>query len=180
MKRNKIRIIARLKYSLVLYLVVVTTHSNGQEFKNTVLLEPGKQSPTASLDDISWIQGRWTCEAFGGVAEEHWMPPSGNSMLSMFRLTVNGKTKFFELQSITNENNTLMYRLKHFNADLTGWEEKNEPVEFPLVKVTKGKVFFSGLTFEHVDENRMNVYVRLGFEQKPKEEVLFVYKRMTR
>ncbi len=55
-------------------------------------------------------------------------------------------------------------RLKHFDSELKGWEEKDETVDFKLVKLTPDKVFFDGLTFERISDNEINVYVRFESE----------------
>ncbi len=46
----------------------------------------GGNSPEATLEDVSWIAGHWKGEAFGGIAEEIWSPPLGDSMMFVFKL----------------------------------------------------------------------------------------------
>jgi hypothetical protein len=116
------------------------------------------------LENIAWIAGNWKGEAFGGITEENWSKPSGGSMMATFKLIVDGKVNFYEIETISEENNSLILRLKHFNNDLKGWETKDETVDFPLLKITKNKAIFEGMTFESVDEHNMIVYVAL--EQK--------------
>ncbi|MGK7370512.1 MAG: DUF6265 family protein [Candidatus Halalkalibacterium sp. M3_1C_030] len=144
---------------------------------NTMRIDSTMASPPATLQDIAWIQGHWQGEAFGGIVEEVWTPPLGGSMMCAFKLVVNNEVRFYELVTISEEENTLMLRLKHFHKDLKGWEEKNETVDFPLVKVTPGKVFFDGFTFERISENEMNIYVIIGEEGK-EQETKFNYKRV--
>jgi hypothetical protein len=48
--------------------------------------------------------------------------------------------------TIVAEGGSISYRLKHFNADLTGWEEKNEVQSFGLVAREGDTWFFDGLT----------------------------------
>lgn len=146
------------------------------QFPNTVTLEPASESPNASLSDIAWIQGHWQGEAFGGIIEDVWTPPLGGSMMAAFKLVVDGEVQFYEIVTISEESNTLMLRLKHFHKDLKGWEEKDETVDFPLVKVSKDKVFFDGFTFERVNDNEMNVYVRIENRDGTHEQ-RFNYKR---
>lgn len=94
-----------------------------------------------------------------------------------FKLVVDNKVQFYELVTITEVENTLMLRLKHFHADLKGWEEKNETVDFPLVKLTPGKVFFDGFTFEKVNGKEMNIYVRIE-DKEGMQEQKFNYKKV--
>ena len=81
-------------------------------------------------------------------------------MMGSFKLVQGGKVKFYEIITISEVEETLIMRLKHFDPQLKGWEEKDETVDFKLVKLSPDKVFFDGLTFERISENEMNVYVR--------------------
>ncbi len=143
-------------------------------FENTLKYEEGSESPKASLNDISWIQGYWKGEAFGGIVEETWTPPSGGSMMCVFKHTVNGTVTFYEIVTIAEENESLIIRLKHFNSDLKGWEEKDETVDFRLVKVTPNRVYFDGFTFEKVSDKEINMYVVIK-EKEGSSEVKFNY-----
>ena len=164
-----------------LFLILLTgarsTHAQETGSPNTLALDSGEVSPEATLADIAWIQGHWRGEAFGGVTEEIWTPPLGGSMMCAFKLVVNGEVRFYEIVTITEENNSLMLRLKHFHKDLKGWEEKDETVDFPLVKVTPDMVFFDGFTFERISKDEINMYVIIGDESK-EQEAKFNYKRV--
>ncbi len=146
--------------------------------QNTRTLIEGMTSPKATLEDVSWIQGHWKGEAFGGIAEEVWAPPLGNSMMFVFKLVHDGKVRFYEIGHIQQQEETLLMQLKHFHGNLKGWEEKEETVDFKLVKVEEGKLFFDGLTFEHVSNTEMNVYVVIGDEDGKTQEATFHYKRI--
>jgi len=137
-----------------------STSNFAQEAGQTLELPKDGVSPQATLADIQWIQGHWTGKAFGGQAEEIWSPPLGESMMGSFKLVQDGKVKFYEIITISEIEQTLIMRLKHFDSELKGWEEKDETVDFKLVKLAPTKVFFDGMTFEKISENEMNVYVR--------------------
>ncbi len=132
-------------------------------------------SPKATLEDVAWISGYWRGEAFNGEVEEIWSFPSGNSMVASFKLVADDEVKFYEIETITEKNGTLMLQLKHFHSDLRGWEEKDETVDFLLVKITENRVYFDGMTFEKVSENEMNVYVRIKQADNVSEEMKFNY-----
>ena len=133
-------------------------------------------SPQASLEEVSWIQGYWKGEAFGGITEEFWSPPLGDSMMFSFKLVVDNKVIFYELGGIRQVDETLLLQLKHFGNDFKGWEEKDETVDFKLVKIEKSKVYFDQFTFEKISENEMNLYVVID-ENGESEEVKFNYKK---
>ncbi len=103
--------------------------------QNTVKFPENGNSPAANLNDISWIAGHWKGEAFGGITEEIWSPPLGDSMMFVFKLVNDGKVSFYETGYIKQVGKTLILQLKHFHGDLRGWEEKDETVDFKLVKI---------------------------------------------
>ena len=146
--------------------------------ENTITLDSGNSSPKASINDVEWITGHWKGKAFGGEVEEIWTPPLGGSMMCAFKSVVDGKVKFYEFIAIIEENESLILRLKHFHHNLKGWEEKDETVDFPLVKITENKVNFDGFTIKKISENELNVFVMIGGEDKA-QEVKFNYKRVS-
>ena len=109
--------------------------------------------------------------------EEIWTPPLGGSMMAAFKLVVNGQVKFYELETILEQEETLILKLKHFSSKLHGWEEKQETVDFKLEKVTDDKVYFDGMTFEKVSNGEMNVYVLIGDEGE-EQETKFNYRKI--
>jgi len=146
--------------------------------QNTMKFDEAVGSPEANLDDIGWIAGHWQGEAFGGITEEIWSAPLGNSMMGAFKLIAENKVQFYELVTITEINNTILLQLKHFHGNLKGWEEKDETVDFRLVKVSPSKVYFDEFTFELIDENTLDVYVVIGSKDGTASETLFRYFRV--
>lgn len=145
--------------------------------QNTISFEEGSTSPKATLEDVSWIEGHWLGEAFGGITEEIWSPPLGDSMMFSFKLIVDGKVQFYELGHIQQIDETLLLQLKHFHGNLKGWEEKDETVDFKLNKIEGNRIYFDEFTFEKINENEINLYVVVGNEDGTSEEVKFNYKR---
>lgn len=147
------------------------------KYPNTLFLEEGSHSPTASLNAMEWLAGHWKGEAFGGITEELWAPPLAGSMMGSFKLVVDNQVVFYEIMTLSEEDSSLVLRLKHFNNDLTGWEEKEETHDFKLVKVSDDKVYFEGFTFERVHQDEINIYVVIE-DAGEKEEVKFPYTRV--
>lgn len=160
-----------MKNYLTLLLFLVTSILISQ---NTLKLEDNA-SPNANINDVVWIAGHWQGEALGGITEEVWTKPLGKSMMGSFKLVSEGVVQFYELCTITEENNSLLLRIKHFDKELKGWEEKDTSIEFPLVKIEKNKAFFDGLTFEKISEEELNIYVIFN-EEGEEIEMKFNYK----
>ena len=146
-------------------------------YENTLKFDSYEGTPEATLSVLNFITGHWQGEAFGGITEEIWSPALGGSMMCVFKLVVEGNVLFYEICTITEEDNTLILRLKHFNRDLKGWEEKEETVDFRLVKVEKNRVYFDEFTFEKVNDNEMNIYVVIQ-NRDEENEVKFNYRRL--
>lgn len=140
---------------------------------------PAGPPARATLTDFAWIVGHWTGTGLGGTSEEMWMPAAGGAMLGSFRQVKDGKVVFYELLTLLERDGTVVLRLKHFNADLTGWEEKAHALEFPLVALTPTQAVFNAMTFTHEDKDAFRVHLRLRDSKTgtTREEV-FEYKRV--
>ncbi len=139
-------------------------------------LSEGMSSPLATVEQVAWVAGHWKGKAFGGDTEEIWSKPTAGSMMGSFKLSEGEDVVFYELCLFRNVDKTILFQLKHFGADLKGWESQNETVDFPLVKMTKDVAYFDGITFERISDDEMHVYVRIEEEGKV-EDVQFVYHR---
>ncbi len=114
-----------------------------------------------SFEDFEWLAGRWEGEAFGGQFEEVWSPAAGGSMCGTFKLMVNDAVSFYEIFTITLDSAGPVLRLKHFNADLTGWEEKDEVITFPFVGGDANELSFDGLVYRKTSENTMRIILNI-------------------
>jgi hypothetical protein len=136
-------------------------------------------APKASLEDFRWLVGHWTGTGLGGTSEELWSAAAGGAMLGSFRQLQDGKVVFYELLTLLERDGTVVLRLKHFNPDLTGWEEKGQVLEFPLLEVTPTKAVFNAMTFTHDDRDTFRVSLRLRDKKSGEiREELFEYKRV--
>jgi hypothetical protein len=165
---------------LILSLVLTLenhTQAQVQHTEHTMKLAEGQKPPAATIQDMAWFAGRWVGEGMGGNNEEHWGPPNGGIMLGTFRHDgKDGKPVFYEFMTLTERDGTISLRLKHFNPDMTGWEEKAKFVEFKLVAKKDGAVYFEGLTFVPKGKDEAMIYLALRSKDKVREEV-FHFKR---
>jgi len=139
-----------LKAFVLLCALVLTPLAHAQE---TRIGEEGFQSPDASLEQVSWLVGQWSGDGIGGhPAFESWLPPTGPIMVGTFvQQSDTGAIRFTEHMYLMEEAGTLVLRLKHFNADLTGWEEKDDMLTFRLVALEPCAAYFNALTLRCAD-----------------------------
>jgi hypothetical protein len=128
---------------------------------NTLTAPAEVPSPPATLRDMIWFTGRWTGAGLGGTCEEAWSEPAGGAMMGMFRLVKEGKVVFYEFLTLVEHDGSLLLKLKHFNPDLTGWEEKADFVKFRLLKIESEAVYFQGLTFKRVGRDKLEIFLAL-------------------
>jgi hypothetical protein len=114
---------------------------------------------TAKITDLAWLAGDWRSERGGEFLQESWSEPIGDSMMCSFRWMKGGKTWMYELITITEEGPNLVLRLKHFSAQLAGWEAKDESLDFTLVRLGDQEAVFEHPTRENA---RRLTYHRTG------------------
>lgn len=114
-----------------------------------------------TVEDFAWMAGHWKGEALGGIVEDIWAPPRGGAMVGLFRLTTDKGIGFYEIITIGEQDGVFMMRLKHFTAELHGWETKDETVDFILSDKGENIWYFKALTIERHSEDAMTIYVRL-------------------
>ncbi|WGD35648.1 DUF6265 family protein [Olleya sp. YS] len=163
-----------MKNLVIIVFLIALTSCKAQT--NTIQFKEGMTSPKADLSQVAWIQGHWKGEAFGGITEEIWSPPLGDSMMFSFKLVSNGQVVFYELGGIRQVDDTLLFQLKHFGNDFKGWEDKDETVDAKLVKIENNRVYFDQFTFEKISDSEINIYVVIE-DNGETEEVAFNYKK---
>lgn len=114
-----------------------------------------------SIDDFAFLTGFWRGTGFGGESEEIWMPPAHGRMFGIFTQYSEGELVFSEYMEITQENGEFLLRLKHFNPDFSGWEEKTDYVTFKFESVEDNKAVFSGLSYQVSDNDTLTIALRM-------------------
>ena len=138
---------------------------------------PGALPPPARVADLAWLAGEWEGEGITGPAREVYSAPVGGQMTGHFIQTRGDGIWFFEIMSIAETGDSLEYRLKHFNADLTGWEERDEVRRFTLVAVENDAWYFDGLTIRRDGPDGMIGAVRIDEADGSSREAVFRYRR---
>jgi hypothetical protein len=106
--------------------------------------EVSPAAPKATLADLAWMAGRWVGGEGSDFSEETWATPEGDAMVGMWRYVAGGKTRIFEILVIRAEEAGPILRLRHFDPRLVGREDKERPVELPLVSWGPRQAVFEG------------------------------------
>ncbi len=121
-------------------------------FSQVKHLEAGQNPGTGSIEDLDWLVGYWTGSGLGGECDETWMPALDGNMIGTFRFWNEGKLVFTEFLNLVQEGETFYLKLKHFNPDLSGWEEKEKWTTFRLIGTGENTVWFHGFTMQRVGD----------------------------
>lgn len=163
--------------TIIFLILLLFTISVAAQREKTIALEEDTVAQQIALNELSWIEGHWRGEAFGGIAEEIWSAPEAGSMMFVFRHIINNKVNFYEAGAIMETPEGLVLKLKHFHGNLKGWETKDETVDFKFIKREGTMVYFDNFTFEKLSDNEMNIYVMISEDGETESEVTFNYKK---
>lgn len=107
---------------------------------------PPSPAPAATgLAAAAFMEGHWIGTQDGGLSEEVWSAPAGDSMLGMWRFVVGGRARVFELLAIgTDPEAGLVLRLRHFDGRLVAREPQDRPLVLRLRSSAAGEVSFEG------------------------------------
>ena len=144
----------------------------------------GFKSPPATLAQMDWLVGQWVGTGIQDApAMESWLPPSGGTMVGTFVQETAGEDSeraimFTEHLYLMEQEGTLVLKLKHFNADLTGWEEKDDMLIFRLVAIEDCAAYFNALTLRCAGEGRFVAAVRMKSDKPEPQELVFYFNRL--
>jgi hypothetical protein len=141
--------------------------------QNRVQPEP---PPTAEqvrvIESASWLAGRWIGEGLGGQIEETWSTPASGQMVGHFRLVRNGVVAFYEICLLDVVDGGLRMRVKHFNPDFVGWEERDGWHAFDPVSVSEDTLSFDALALRRVADDALEIVLSIRYADGVREETL--------
>lgn len=130
-----------------------------KQTEHTWRLADGEPPPPAALEDARWMVGSWAGTAFGKRFEETWNPASAGTMVGMFKLFDDDGVSMYELMAMTVEDGTLNLKIRHFGADFSAWEDKEEDVGLDLVRKEENALHFGMVSFYRRSDDRIDAYV---------------------
>ncbi len=168
-----------LIYLLLLLLIPATLYAQDQLTEHTYKLNEGAKPGLGTLSDVSWLVGSWQGTAFGSQFEEVWNPASVGTMVGMFKLFDQEKgVNFYELMLLREQQGSLELLVKHFSADFTAWEDKEDFITFRLVKWSEDAVHFSGLSFYRQGPDKIDGYIVMKHKDGSRTEHPINYRRV--
>jgi hypothetical protein len=102
----------------------------------------------ATLADVAFVAGHWVGGDPGDLSEEVWSAPEGDSMVGMWRYVAKGRTRIYEILTLTAEGPNVVLRIRHFDPKLVAREEKGRAVELPLVAKGPREAVFEGPEYD--------------------------------
>ncbi len=145
---------------------------------SVALLALAHQSAPAEFSNPGWLEGCWEGSGLGAPATECWMDSPSGRLTGVFQLMNDqGGQVFSEIMVIDNFEDGAALRLKHFHADLTGWERADEYVAFPFVSQTDTALIFDGLEMHLQPDGTLFVDVVLS-EGEETQTARFEYRRV--
>lgn len=139
---------------------------------------PIQPAPAPSTEDVrviehaSWLAGRWVGEGLGGELEETWAPAASGQMVGHFRLMHDGAVVFYEIMLLDVVDGGLRMRVKHFNPDFVGWEERDGWHAFNPVSVSADSLAFTGLVIRRVGNDAFEIVMSIRYPEGVREETL--------
>ena len=146
-------VLGRMKTKIALVLIPLLFISSSLIAQDVRRLEVDQAPGKGTIHQLDWLAGYWTGTGLGGDVDEVWLPAADSSMTGIFRLFHGGRIRFSEYMMIIEGDSTLLIRLKHFNRDLSPWEEKDDWTEFRLVAIEDQAAYFHGLTYQRTGDS---------------------------
>ncbi len=116
--------------------------------------------PAVAIEDLGFLTGSWRGESHGSLIEETWLPPEEGNLTGVFRMTGDGAVQLVEIMTLTEVDDGIVYRLRHFDTALVPWKsEADGPIQAKAVLVDKDSVRFE---FEEGDDLEAITYDRDG------------------
>ncbi|APE27581.1 DUF6265 family protein [Aurantiacibacter gangjinensis] len=166
-----------MRFLPIVALLLIASPASAQETRSA---PDDHVPPAASLDGMDWLVGQWAGPGImGHPSMESWLPPSGDVMVGTFvQEDGEGSVMFTEHLYLLETEGSVELRLKHFNADLTGWEEKDGFLTFRLVAMENCAAYFSGLTLRCDGEDGLLAAVRMRAADGETSELVFRFTRL--
>jgi len=143
-----------------------------------MVLIPEKQQNNINLSSLEWIIGKWQNYTEKDIMEEYWYPILGDAMMGFFRWKKAESIFLYEFMLLQQVGETVVLKIKHFDAKLEGWEEKDKFVEYQAWSSDANKVYLRAsdtkhtpwMVYERIGSNLMVTFYDISGEQTDQYE----------
>ena len=169
-----------LNFAAAMALLMPAAPANAQADGEAVTAPPRAE---ADLAELGWLVGHWAGTGIEGhpAGESFSWAGDGQIVGHFWQLDGAGNVEFYELITLVPDGESLTLRLKHFTADLTGWEEQagSDALAFPLRERSDGRWVFGPVTFVTTTPDRLKIEVTMRAQPgSPPETLVFDYRRI--
>ncbi len=136
------------------------------------------------ITDFAFIAGQWQGTVGADAIDEVWSTVAGGTLMGMFRWLKDEGVYLYEFQTIQQEGASITLRIKHFNSDLVGWEDKDVSTVFDCEWVKSDEVAFlkrgdaqqfMRLIYRQPDANTLIAITQMDEQGENQSE--FIYQR---
>jgi hypothetical protein len=139
------------------------------------------QKPDPALQPLAFLSGHWTSDSAEGQEEEYWSQAMGKSMVGAYRLMKDGNAVFYEFWAIEIEDGKVLFKMKHFDRGLVGWEDKADLVRLPLIVGGAQDISFAkpdgslSIRYQRNGDELVSTLRRIK-DGKPKEDIFRLHR----
>lgn len=99
-------------------------------------------SKPGTLNDISFLNGRWKGNFNGGTIEACWTAPEGNNIVGFIRMIKDDKPTLYELFAFEQTEKGPVAHIKHFKPGMISLEEKEVSDTYNFIEAKKNQALF--------------------------------------
>ncbi len=113
--------------------------------ERTMISIPNIPQQKIQLSSLEWVIGNWQAQTDNGIMEEYWYPILGDAMAGWFRWKKEDAIFLYEFMLIQQIESRVVLKIKHFDANLEGWEESHKWIEYLAWSSEPNKVIFKSV-----------------------------------
>lgn len=115
---------------------------------------------TGTLNDVSFMEGRWRGTFNGGPIEAVWIAPVGDNLTGFMRMMNGDKVTMYEMLVFEQTEQGPIVLVKHFKPGLVGQEDKDKSDRYRFISAEKDRALF-----EKEDASIRIIYEKRGTDQ---------------
>ena len=94
----------------------------------------------AKIADLAWMSGVWRGKDERSEYEETWSTVANGSIIGMFRSGAGDKSTFFEFETLTQEGDEVILRIRHYREKMT--DADAAPQVWGIARLSANEVLF--------------------------------------